>query len=81
MAQRKRRLPDPHHQVARALGAASQDAAAGRGLGTTLLTSGGAVVGQWDKDAKGAITLRLKPGAVSGAKERKLLARVRQQGF
>ena len=34
---------------------------------------GGRVVGQWERDAKGNVVMRLKSGALSAAKERKLL--------
>jgi ParB family chromosome partitioning protein len=50
----------------------------GAGASTTSLapvqiTSVGKVVGQWDKDPKGGLSIRLKAGSLSPAKEKRLL--------
>ena len=39
----------------------------------TRYTHGGKVVGSWDKDARGNVTLRFKAGALSADKEKRLL--------
>lgn len=39
----------------------------------TRYTQGGKVVGAWDKDARGNVTLRFKAGALTADKERRLL--------
>lgn len=51
---------------------AGKEADAGEAPARTSLQVGGKPVGSWDKDAKGNLTVRVKAGVLSDAKERRL---------